>query len=120
MINADKIKLIIWDLDNTFWKGTISEQEVEPDKRALDLVLMCAQKGIINSVCSKNDEEPCVNKLREMGVGEYFVFNSINWQPKGRRIKDTVAAMNLRSANVLFIDDNPQNLEEARYSARRA
>ncbi len=115
MINADKIKLIIWDLDNTFWKGTISEQEVEPDKRALDLVLMCAQKGIINSVCSKNDEEPCVNKLREMGVSEYFVFNSINWQPKGQRIKDTVAAMNLRSANVLFIDDNPQNLEEARY-----
>ena len=25
-----KIKLIIWDLDDTFWLGTISEEEITP------------------------------------------------------------------------------------------
>ena len=27
-MDASKIKLIIWDLDETFWHGTISEQKV--------------------------------------------------------------------------------------------
>ena len=114
-MDVSKIKLIIWDLDDTFWEGTISEQTVKPNKQALDLVLLCAEKGIINSICSKNDEAPCIEKLKEWDMDKYFVFNSINWQPKGQRIKDTVAAMNLRAPNVLFIDDNPQNLEEAKY-----
>lgn len=114
-MDVSKIKLIIWDLDDTFWTDTISEQTVAPRKEASDLVLLCAEKGIVNSICSKNDEAPCIEKLKEWDMDKYFVFNSINWQPKGQRIKDTVRAMNLRTPNVLFIDDNPQNLEEAKY-----
>lgn len=114
-MDVSKIKLIIWDLDDTFWTGTISEQTVAPRKEVCDLVLMCAEKGIVNSICSKNDEAPCLEKLREWDMDKYFVFNSINWEPKGRRIKDTLDAMNLRAANALFIDDNPQNLREAKY-----
>lgn len=114
-MDVSKIKLIIWDLDETFWTGTISEQKVAPAPQACDLVLMCTKKGIVNSICSKNDEQPCIEKLKEWEMDQYFVFNSINWQPKGQRIKNTISSMNLRSANVLFIDDNPQNLEEAKY-----
>lgn len=43
-----------------------------------------------------------------------FVFNSINWTPKGGRIKDIIQQMNLREQNVLFIDDNPSNRAEAK------
>ena len=33
MYQFDKIKLVIWDLDDTFWNGTISEGTVEiPEK----------------------------------------------------------------------------------------
>lgn len=114
-MDVSKIKLIIWDLDDTFWTGTISEQKVAPDKQACDLVLIASKKGIVNSICSKNDEQPCLEKLKELGMDKYFVFPSINWQPKGQRIKDTISTMNLRPANVLFLDDNRLNLEEARY-----
>lgn len=114
-MDVSKIKLIIWDLDETFWQGTVSEQEVTPAPRVCELVLMSSKRGIVNSICSKNDEEPCINKLREWGVADYFVFSSINWEPKGQRIKQMISDMNLRSANVLFIDDNRLNLEEARY-----
>ena len=34
-MDASKIKLIIWDLDETFWNGTISEQKVAPVKQAV-------------------------------------------------------------------------------------
>ncbi len=115
IMDISKIKLIIWDLDETFWHGTISEQKVAPAKQACDLVLLSSKKGIVNSICSKNDEQPCIDKLKELGMDKYFVFNSINWQPKGQRIKDTIQSMNLRPANVLFLDDNKLNLEEAKY-----
>ena len=114
-MDASKIKLIIWDLDETFWNGTISEQKVAPVKQACDLVLLSSKKGIVNSICSKNDEKPCIDKLKEWDLDKYFVFNSINWEPKGQRIKDTVESMNLRTCNVLFIDDNKLNLEEAKF-----
>ena len=94
-MDASKIKLIIWDLDETFWNGTISEQKVAPVKQACDLVLLSSKKGIVNSICSKNDEKPCIDKLKEWDLDKYFVFNSINWEPKGQRIKDTVESMNL-------------------------
>lgn len=114
-MDVSKIKLIIWDLDETFWRGTVSEQEVTPAPMVCELVSVSSKRGIVNSICSKNDKEPCMNKLREWGVADYFVFSSINWEPKGQRIKQMISDMNLRSANVLFIDDNRLNLEEARY-----
>ena len=77
--------------------------------------MLSSKKGIVNSICSKNDEKPCIDKLKEWGLDKYFVFNSINWEPKGQRIKDTVESMNLRTCNVLFIDDNKLNLEEAKF-----
>ena len=46
---------------------------------------------------------------------DYFVFPSIDWTPKGNRIKNTIDTMKLRYVNVLFIDDNAQNLEEAKH-----
>lgn len=108
-------KLIIWDLDDTFWEGTLSEQSVRPIQKCIDTVKLCAEKGIVSAICSKNDEAPCREQLTEWGIWDYFVFNSINWQPKGQRIKQLIEDMKLRPANVLFIDDNHLNLEEAKY-----
>ena len=108
-------KLIIWDLDDTFWKGTLSEGSVIPIQKCIDTVKLCAKKGIVSAICSKNDESACREQLTEWGIWDYFVFNSINWQPKGQRIKQLIENVNLRPANVLFIDDNHLNLEEAKY-----
>lgn len=114
-MDVSAIKLIIWDLDNTFWKGTLSEGSIEPIQKCIDTVQLCAKKGIVSAICSKNDLEPCREKLTELGIWDCFVFNSINWEPKGQRIRALISDMNLRAANVLFLDDNPLNLEEAKY-----
>ncbi len=113
-MDISKVKLIIWDLDGTFWDGTLSEEGAAPIPKCIETVKLCAQKGIVSAICSKNDLEPCREKLTEWGVWDFFVFNSINWEPKGQRIKNLISDMNLRSANVHFIDDNHLNLEEAK------
>lgn len=111
----DKIKLIVWDLDDTLWKGTLSEGDVDISDSMIILIRLLADHGIVNSISSKNDVGPVKERLKEAGIWDYFVFNNINWEDKGEQIADKLDVMGLRAENVLFIDDNIRNLEEAKF-----
>lgn len=111
----DSVRLVIWDLDETFWKGTLTEGAIEYQQYVHDTVIRLAERGIISSICSKNDKEPVRAILTERGLWEYFIFPSINWEPKGKRIESIVKLMQLRPESCLFIDDNPGNLNEAKH-----
>lgn len=115
MLDFSKIKLIIWDLDETLWKGTLSEGDVVLPKENEELVGRLLDCGILCSICSKNDEIKVNAKLKELNIHNCFVFNTIDWSPKGERIKHLIKTIGLRAENVLFIDDNPTNLNEALY-----
>ncbi|MGJ4952587.1 HAD-IIIC family phosphatase [Bradyrhizobium sp. HKCCYLS20291] len=111
---TEAVRLVIWDLDETFWKGTITEGGItEYIQQHHDIVIELAKRGILSSVCSKNDPDIVLPILRETGILDYFVFPSISWDPKGMRIAQLVDAVQLRAATILFIDDNPNNRAEA-------
>ncbi len=112
-VEISKVKLVIWDLDNTFWKGTLTEGGCEQIPEHIQLIKDLTQRGIVNSICSKNTFEECEKVLRKWGVWEWFVFPSIEWTPKGHRVVRIIADMNLRPDNVLFLDDEPSNLQAA-------
>lgn len=116
-VNMEQIKLVIWDLDDTLWKGTISEGPIERVQTNIDIVVTLAQRGIISSICSKNDESVALAALHDIALEEYFVLPSIDWTPKGPRIARLIEELNLRPTNVLFIDDLAKNLEEARFAS---
>ena len=86
-IRALKIKLVIWDLDETFWKGTLSEGEICPIEKNLELVKYLTDRGIMNAISSKNDFAVAKAKLEELGVWDYFIFPHINLEPKGPQIR---------------------------------
>ncbi len=111
----EQIKIVIWDLDETFWQGTLSEEGVTPIPENIDLVKQLTDRGIINSIASKNDFEAAKAKLVELGIWDYFVFPQIAWSPKGAMIKTILAKAALRDVNALFLDDNHINLKEASF-----
>jgi FkbH-like protein len=113
MVDIKSIKLVVWDLDDTFWSGTLSEGDVVLSPDNANLIVKLTDCGIINSICSKNDFEPTKRRLQELGVWDYFVFPSISWDSKGPILKSMLDKMALRPVNVLFLDDNPSNLGEA-------
>jgi FkbH-like protein len=110
---AEPVRLVVWDLDETFWKGTLTEGGIAYQRHTHDIVIELARRGIISSICSKNDLEPVRSILQEQGLWEYFVLPSISWEPKGPRMAQLVEAVQLRAPTILFIDDNPLNLQEA-------
>ena len=113
-----RCKLIIWDLDETFWNGNISETEVSFKPEVLKFVQELALKGIMNSICSKNDSKIVKNFFINNGlknIWDLFIFPSVNWNPKGGRVKEIIQKMNLREENVIFIDDNLSNINEVKF-----
>ncbi len=111
----EAIKLVIWDLDCTFWGGTLSEEGITLRPENHEIVRELWRRGIMSSICSKNDLEQVRAALEGQQLWDQFVFAKIAWRPKGEMIAQTIAEMNLRAVNVLLIDDNPQNLEEAKF-----
>jgi FkbH-like protein len=114
-LSAEAVRLVVWDLDETFWKGTLSEGGITfcPENR--DTVIALAERGIMSTICSKNDFEAVRDVLKTYDVWDYFIFPSVNWEPKGPRLQGLIDSIQLRPQTVMLIDDNPMNRNEAQY-----
>ncbi len=110
---GEPIRLVIWDLDETFWRGTLSEEGIEPIPEHIELVKSLSARGIVNAICSKNNFALARQKLEQLGIWEYFIFPRIAFAPKGEMIREIIEAAQLRAPSVIFIDDHAMNLNEA-------
>ena len=114
-MDINKVKLLIWDLDETFWKGTLSEEDVCPISENIKIVKELVDRGIMNSIVSKNDPQKAIEVLKSWNIFDLFVFPRISWQPKGEIVYKLLNEMKLRAENVVFVDDNPSNIAEVEY-----
>lgn len=113
---TDRIKVVFWDLDDTLWRGTLAEKdEITLYENRVDIIRELNKRGIVSSICSKNDFETAKSVLVSLGIWDLFVFPRISFESKGEIIKDTLSDMGLRATNALFVDDNVMNLNEVAY-----
>jgi FkbH-like protein len=102
------VKCVVWDLDNTLWDGTLLEgdpcdvpPEVHRAIRTLD------ERGILQSVASKNDPDIAQERLAEVGLADMFLYPQIGWKPKSESIKEIAASLNFGLDALAFVDDQP-------------
>ncbi len=113
--SADKVKVVVWDLDNTLWNGTlVNDSNVTLNEEALLVIKALDQRGILNSIVSKNDYQPAFEKLKELNIDEYFLCPAINWGQKSLNIKEIAKRLNLGINSFAFIDDNIREREEVK------
>ena len=111
----EAVRLVIWDLDDTFWQGTLSEGAVIHNARNAAIIDALNRRGIVSAICSKNNHAPVEAELRAAGLWDKFVFPQIAFAPKGAMVAQIVKDSQLRAPTVMFIDDNVTNLNEALY-----
>lgn len=107
---AEKVKCVVWDLDNTLWDGTLIETEdpkklqlkfdVEETIRALD------ERGIIQSVASKNDYASAWPVVEQLGVSDYFIYPQIHWNAKSGSMEQIAKSLNIGIDALALIDDS--------------
>jgi methoxymalonate biosynthesis protein len=110
------VKCVVWDLDNTLWQGTLLENddvrlsdEVRAIVRALD------ERGILQSVASKNDHDLAWKRLEDLGVAEYFVVPRIGWGVKSASVAGIAEQLRFAHSTIAFIDDQPAERAEVAF-----
>lgn len=71
-------------------------------------------RGILNSIISKNDYSVVLPFLEKIGIKHYFVLPAINWGSKSENIKKLSSGLNISLDAFAFIDDNPHELREVK------
>lgn len=103
-----KVKCVAWDLDNTLWKGIVSEdQQIVPDPAALALVRQLDERGILQTIVSKNDHDIAWPALQKIGLEQYFLFPAINWARKSENLRKIAGQLNIGLDTFAVIDDMP-------------
>jgi FkbH-like protein len=100
-------KCVVFDLDNTLWKGILLEGAVELRAEIADLFRRLDERGILISISSKNAAEDAVAQLKSFGVDEYLLHPQIGWDPKSEGLRRIAAALDIGIDTFIFVDDNP-------------
>ena len=111
------IKCVVWDLDNTLWKGVLLEDEqVSLQDNVVDIIKTLDGRGILQSLASRNEHAQAIAKLQTFGLNEYFLYPQINWNSKAHSIQEIAKLINIGTDAIAFIDDQLFELEEVSFS----
>ena len=115
--NKTNIKCVVWDLDNTLWHGVLLEdKQVLLRDNIIHIIKTLDSRGILQSIASKNNHELAINKLQEFSLQEYFLYPQINWNSKVSSLQEIAKLLNIGIDAIAFIDDQPFELEEVKFS----
>lgn len=115
---AEKVKCVVWDLDNTLWNGTLIETD-NPDtlklnSEILNTIKALDKRGIIQSIASKNDYEPAWNVVNKLGVADYFIYPQIHWNAKSSSVEAIAKSLNIGIDTFALIDDSVFEREQVK------
>jgi FkbH-like protein len=111
------IKCVVWDLDNTVWQGTLLEGGVSGLRSGvLEALRTLDQRGILQSVASKNDHAAAIAQLEAYGIAEYFLYPQINWGAKSGSLERIAKDLNIGIDSFAFVDDQSFEREEVAFA----
>lgn len=116
---ASKVKCVVWDLDNTLWRGTLIEDGLENltvNEAAVHAIKALDERGILHSIASKNNPEDAFAALDRFRLRDYFLAPQIGWGPKSAGVSEIARKLNIHKNTFLFIDD--QQFERAEVLSR--
>ena len=116
-VGLTKIKCVVWDLDNTLWDGTLVESDnVVLKDNAENIIKTLDERGILQSISSKNDFEVAKKKLEELGLWKYFIYPQISWNSKSEALRIIQESINIGQDTIAFVDDQEFELDEVKFS----
>ena len=112
-INGKAKKALIFDCDNTLWKGVLGEDgfySIKMFKEIQFLAKTLAKNGVIIGICSKNNQED-VDEVIAKHEGmvlqdDDIVIKKVNWENKALNIRSIAKELNIGLDSLVFIDDS--------------
>lgn len=112
-----EVKCIVWDLDETIWDGTLLEGDTLNLRANIPVILdELGERGILNSISSRNERESALDVLRQLNIDQYFVAPQINFNPKADSLSIIAKKLNIGIDTLAFIDDSPFERQSVKFS----
>ncbi len=113
---VDLVKCLVWDLDETLWRGTLLEgDDLALAPGVLDVIRTLDARGVLQSVASRNDHDDAWPRLERLGVAEYLVLPRIGWGRKSDAVRAIAAELGFAERAMAFVDDQPVDRAEVAY-----
>lgn len=108
-------KAIIFDCDNTLWKGVVGEGDVEHNSDIQQDIVFLANRGVIIGLCSKNNEQDVLDALKDQILTMDFISAyRINWKDKASNLREIAEELNIGLDAIVFVDDSDFEREMVR------
>lgn len=120
--NGKAKKALIFDCDNTLWKGVLGEdgfENIEMSQKTKDgaifseiqyIAMALSNQGVIICLCSKNnlkDVDDVLTKHPDLQLKEEFItINKSNWSDKVTNLKEIAQELNIGLDSLVFVDDS--------------
>lgn len=120
--NGKSKKAIIFDCDNTFWKGVLGEEGldgIEMSSSTRDgaifseiqsIALAINKKGILIGLCSKNnpaDVDEVIKSHPDMQLRDkHITIKKVNWLDKVTNLREIAGELNIGLDSLVFVDDS--------------
>ena len=121
-INGKSKKALIFDCDNTLWKGVLGEEgfnNIEMSSETKDgaifkevqsIALSLVSKGILIGLCSKNnanDVDEVLSNHKDMVLrNNHITIKKVNWSDKVSNLIEISKELNIGLDSIVFIDDS--------------
>ncbi len=113
MEHKSEVKCVVWDLDRTMWDGVLLESDELALKPGIaDIIKELDQRGILQSIASKNNHDHAMGMLEKFGIKEYFLYPQISWNAKSSSLSQIQKSLNIGMDTIVFIDDDQFELHE--------
>jgi|WetSurMetagenome_2_1015567.scaffolds.fasta_scaffold33142_3 FkbH-like protein len=115
-------KIIIFDCDNTLWKGILGEDgmtgiDMSPQSKTgqiynkiQQIAVWLSNQGILVALCSKNnsaDVEKVMAEHPDMRLKkDHVVISKINWLDKENNLREIAKELNIGLDSFVFVDDS--------------
>ena len=112
-VNGKTKKALIFDCDNTLWKGILGEDgfdNIRMFKEVQYLALELSKGGVVIGLCSKNnpeDVDAVLEKHQDMILRDKdIVIKKVNWNDKVSNLKAIAKELNIGLDSLVFVDDS--------------
>jgi FkbH-like protein len=122
-VNGKSKKALIFDCDNTIWKGVLGEDGFDNIEMSLatnngsifaeiqSIALSLSKQGVLIGLCSKNNPEDVKEVLTShpdmILSDQHITITKINWSDKVTNLREISKELNIGLDSLVFVDDSP-------------
>ena len=115
-------KAIIFDCDNTLWKGILGEDGFDGIDMSVhskigsmyhevqNMAVWLSRHGVLIGLCSKNNPEDVaevIEKHPDMALkNDHIVVSEVNWNDKASNLRAIAEELNIGVDSLVFVDDS--------------